>query len=50
MWISKTDYEETGPNVVHKKCIWLQIYNIIFTLNVFINSFNIKQILHDKIR
>jgi actin-related protein len=22
MWISKQDYEETGPSIVHRKCAW----------------------------
>ncbi len=22
MWISKAEYDETGPSIVHRKCIW----------------------------
>jgi len=22
MWVTKQEYEETGPSIVHRKCLW----------------------------
>jgi actin-related protein len=24
MWISKQEYDESGPSIVHRKCFWLK--------------------------
>ena len=29
MWISKQDYDETGPSIVHHKCFWTPEYTIV---------------------
>lgn len=27
MWISKSEYDESGPTIVHRKCFWVNYWN-----------------------
>ncbi len=36
MWISKQEYDESGPSIVHRKCFWTKRdYNSIFVDSFF---------------
>jgi hypothetical protein len=26
MWISKQEYDESGPSIVHRKCFWINFF------------------------
>ena len=33
MWVTKADYEESGPNIVHLKCLWDWYLNLQMIMN-----------------
>jgi len=40
MWITKSEYDDSGPSIVHRKCFW---YNKFKSHFVFNNKFLIFQ-------
>jgi hypothetical protein len=41
MWISKQEYDESGPSIVHRKCFWFLLEFQIFT------QINTKRLIYD---